>query len=275
MKIFLAILFLFLCFEVSGQVYRGEEPVRVTGKVVNEKTLEPIPFANMVDITRNTGTSADGNGEISFIISKGDTMQFTAIGFENLKISLNDSTPKKTYYLSVRLTPKAYMLEEVEVYANDPMAGFRRDTTHSTRYQFFSGAAGKDARNSMMGSAPVASGYITQFANLFNRHYLEEKKLSRILDQEAGEKEAQYRHDSLNMIVNTRYNKLVVGRITDLKGGELDEFIKAYKPSDIFILTASDYEFALQIVNSFSDYQQKHGLQVDLDEILRKAIFKN
>ena len=140
-----------------GQVYQGEEPVRITGKVLNDKTLEPIPFANMVDITRSTGTSANADGEISFIINKNDTMQFTAVGYENMRICLKDSSSRKTYYISFRMTPKAYMLEEVDVYANDPMAGFRRDTTHSTKYQFFSGSAGKDARNSMMGAAPVGS----------------------------------------------------------------------------------------------------------------------
>ncbi len=275
MKPIAAILILIVVFSNSyAQETPGENPVKVTGKVLNEKSMEPVSFANLLDITRSTGTSANENGELAFIINKSDTMKITAIGYEDTYISLKDSSDKKIYYLTIRLKPKAYLLQEVEIYANNPMAGFRRDTTHTTKYQFNTGS--NDYTGRVLGSqTESASGYITAFADLFNRHAKEEKKLNKILDAQNKEQAAKNYHDSIQMMVNSRYNKLVVGRITNLKGDDLDEFIKEYRPSDIFILTASNYDFALQIVNSFYDFQKKHGFQVDIDEILRKAVFKN
>ncbi len=266
MKAFTSILILFLFF---SEAYAQESPIKVTGKVLNEKSMEPVSFANLVDITRNTGTSANENGELAFIINKSDTMKITAVGYEDTFICLRDSTSKRIYYLTIRLKPKAYLLQEVDIYANNPMAGFRRDTTHTTKYQFSIGQVAPGAETES------ASGYITAFADLFNRHAREEKKLNKILTAETKVQLAKNYHDSVQMVVNARYNKLVVGRITNLKGDDLDEFIREYRPSDIFILTASNYDFALQIVNSFYDFQKKHGLQVDIDEILRKAVFKN
>ncbi len=274
MKSFITIiLFTLTAAFAIAQTPEKDNPVRITGRILNSKTFEPVSFANMLDITRSTGTSADENGSLSFVIDKSDTMRFTAVGYEDAYLCLKDSVQKNSYFISVWMKPKAYLLQEVDIYANDPMAGFRRDTTHTTKYQFSSGQYGQVSND--QGTGTGGSGYITDFANLFNRHHKEEVKLNKILAKQNEEKEAKFRHDSIQMMVNARYNKIVVARITNLTGGDLDEFIKEYRPSDLFILTATDYNFALQIVNSFYDYQKKHGLQVDLDEVLRRAVFKN
>ena len=255
-----------------AQDIRPGETAKVSGKIFSAYTMDPVAYAYIFDMNRNIGVAADASGEFSILIYKSDTLRFSAVGFEYLKISLADSAQKNSYYLTVRLKPQATWLEELRVYAYDPMKGFRRDTTHTTKYQFSTGAAGK-------GAAPaenvIASGYISQFADLFNRHAREEKKLNKVINREAEETAVKNHQDSVKMVIDSRYNKLVISRITGLSGIELDEFIREYRPANLFILTASDYDLALQIVNSFRDYQKKHGLQVDLDEILRRAVFKN
>ncbi len=144
------------------------------------------------------------------------------------------------------------------------------------KYSFSNGQSGKDDwLTQMLGAKPIASGYITSFANQFNRHARQEKKLGQIFAADNSAIAVKNHKDSLDMVVHARYNSMVVGRITDLMGNELDNFIREYKPSDIFIMSASEYDLTLQIVTSFRDYREKHGLEVDMEEILRRAIFKN
>jgi hypothetical protein len=72
-----------------------------------------------------------------------------------------------------------------------------------------------------------------------------------------------------------KYNKELVNRITDLEGDALDEFILEFKPSRIFILRSTEYEIALQIVESYREYAYYNGLEVDMEEILRRAKFRD
>ncbi|HLF33382.1 MAG TPA: carboxypeptidase-like regulatory domain-containing protein [Cyclobacteriaceae bacterium] len=272
-RLVILLIILFVSENIIAQDQTGVKPVRITGKVMNSRTREPVPFAHIVNASRNTGTATGETGEFSIVTGRHDSLKFTAIGFEDKIIFLRDSSDLSLLYFSIYLEPRSYLLEEVDIYANDPMDGFRRDTTQSTRYRF---SLGKDDPMTMeLGAKPIASGYITAFANQFNRHERQEKKLERIFDEQHSEIQTRNRADSLAMVINARYNSLVVSRITDLQGNELDSFIKEYRPSDIFILSASEYDFALQIVTSFRDYREKHGLEVDMEEVLRRAIFKN
>jgi hypothetical protein len=258
---------------IIAQGQTGVKPVRITGKVMNSRTREPVPFAHIVNASRNTGAATGESGEFSIVTGRNDSLKFTAIGFEDKIIFLRDSSDLSLNYFSIYLEPKSYLLEEVDIYANDPMEGFRKVKTHSTKYSF--SLAKYDPVAMILGAKPIASGYITAFANQFNQHARQEKKLEEMLDEQHSEIQAKNRADSLALIINARYNNLVVSRITDLQGNELDSYIKEYRPSDIFILTASEYDFALQIVTSFRDYREKHGLEVDMEEVLRRAIFKN
>jgi len=271
---FLLFLFLFLVIgsKLFSQDNTNEEPVKVTGKVVNKSTMEQVPFAHIIDISRHSAVTANENAEYSFVVSRSDTLKFSAIGFEDKFITLTDSMPKKVYFMTIRLSPKAYMMEEVNVYANDPMKGFRKDTTRTTKYYFSSGGGMNPAAGYK--NYPAATGYITALANLFNRHYKQEKKLGKIIAKESGEMAEKNRYDSIRMVIDTRYNHLVVNRVTGLTGIQLNEFIRDYRPTDIFILTASDYDLVFQIANSYHAYQKKHGMEVDPDEILRRAIFR-
>jgi hypothetical protein len=268
----LAFLFLLLNFNIFSQGNTGGEPVKVNGKVFNKASMEPVPYVHIIDITRHAAVTANENAEYSFVVNRFDTLIFSAVGFEDKMVTLSDSIVKKVYYINIRLLPRAYVMGEVDIYANDPMKGFRKDTARTTKYYFSSGAGGKAAV--AYKNYPGGTGYITAFANMFNRHYQQEKKLGKIIAKESGDLTLQNRKDSIKMVIDSRYNHFVVNRVTGLTSIQLNEFVRDYRPTDLFILNSSDYDLALQIANSFYDYQKKHGMDVNPDEILRRAIFR-
>jgi len=246
--------------------------IKISGIIYDAKTSERIPFTHIIDIKNNRGTSADDNGNFSFSAYVDDSIKFTAIGFHDFTLVVQD-TMKTNAFITVYLSPKSYMLETLDFYANDPMKGFylkdiKRDTI---RY----GSKGMPGAEYWNATPSGGTGYISAFANLFNRHHKEEKKLSKILAEENRIKMQNEAEKKRRISIQEKYNVELVQRITDLEGEELEKFIEEYKPTDLFILKSTAYEVALQIVNSYRDYRYENGLEVDISEILKRAKFKD
>jgi hypothetical protein len=262
-----------LPFWLKGQTLSGEEKIKINGIIYDAKTSDRIPFVHIIDVNRNTGTSANENGNFSLTTIRGDSLKFTAVGYNDFFFLLNDTLKNNSYHV-IKLEPKAYLLESMDFYANDPMKGFYlRDIPRDTiRIGGSKGAPGAGYWNMLPNGG---SGYITAFANLFNNRAKQEKKLQKILEEERMLKMQRQTELLQQKKSGEKYNRELVKRITDLEGEDLENFISEYKPSRGFILRATDYEIALQIVESYREYAYYNGLEVDMDEILRRAKFRD
>lgn len=255
-----------------AQQNKQEGEIKINGIIYDAQTRERVPFAHIIDVKRFKGTSANDRGNFSFSCNLNDSIKFTAIGYEDFFLVVNDSLKHETY-VSIHLIPKIYLLESLDFYANDPMKGFYlKDIEHDTiRY----GSKGMPGAAYWNVTPSGGSGYISAFANLFNRHHKQEKKLGKILEAEERVQMQKEAEENRKRTLETRYNAELVSRITDLKGNELEKFIIQYKPSDRFIQVSTNYEITLQIVNSYREYRFENGMEVDVNEILRRAKFKD
>ena len=95
-----------------------EKRINISGVIYDEKSSERIPFVHIIDITRSRGTNADDNGNFSFSTFRGDSLKFTAVGYSDYFIYLQDTLPGN-YYAVVKLAPKSYLLEGLDYYANE------------------------------------------------------------------------------------------------------------------------------------------------------------
>ena len=85
-----------------------------TGVILNSKTLEPIPFANISKKGSSFGTTSNENGKFSVCEQlKGAVVIVSAIGFEQQQFTINGK--QNTIYLN----PKQYELKEVVVRPNN------------------------------------------------------------------------------------------------------------------------------------------------------------
>ena len=265
---------LFFCFysSVYSQDFDQAMEIKINGIIYDAQTSERVPFAHIIDVKRNKGTSANDHGNFSFHCNLKDSIKFTAIGYEDFYLVIDESL-RSDPFLTIELTPKSYLLESLDFYANDPMKGFylkdiERDTIRL-------GSKGMPGAGYWNASPTGGSGYISAFANLFNRHHKQEKKLNKIMEEERRlslEKEAE---ENRKRSLEEKYSAALVSHITDLEGEELQDFIQQYRPSDLFILRSTRYEIALQIINSFREYRFENGLEVDVSEILKRAKFKD
>lgn len=271
-KAYHIILLIILSYPAYAQEAHQVREVKINGIIYDAQTRERVPFAHIIDVIRFKGTSANDRGNFSFTCHLNDSIKFTAIGYEDFYLYINDSIDHNPF-LSIHLAPKIYLLESLDFYANDPMKGFYlkdidRDTIRMGSSKGMPGAAYWN------GTPAGGSGYIDAFANLFNRHHKQEKKLGKILEEEERIQQQKKAEEERMKTIDVKYNHQLVNRITDLEGNELEKFIQNYKPSDLFILRSTDYEIALQIINSFREYRFENGLEVDVSEILKRAKFK-
>jgi hypothetical protein len=267
----LYIAFMIIPCLLKGQTITDNERININGIIYDANSSERLPFVHIIDISRNTGTSADDNGNFSFSTFKGDTLKYTAVGYSDHFFILNDSLKSSSYHV-IKLEPKAYLLEGLDFYANDPMKGFYlKDIPRDTiRINIGKGNLGASYWNALPSGG---SGYISAFANLFSKQAKQEKKLQQILEEERIIRAMEEKERVQERTSEEKYNRKLVHRITDLEGETLDAFIHEFKPSRGFILRATEYEIALQIVESYRAYAYYNGLEVDMEEILRRARF--
>ena len=88
----------------------------ISGKILNLETSEPLPYVSIGITSKGVGTVSDKNGffklELSDIIRSNDTVVFSYIGFQTVKIAVSDLKKIKE---PVLLEPKAKELSEVVI----------------------------------------------------------------------------------------------------------------------------------------------------------------
>jgi len=89
----------------------------LTGKVINEKTQEPLPFVNITIKNTTHGTTADVEGRFKISwTEKEATVVFSYVGFEPFTYV---TTPEVNHFLLVKLQEKSTQLHEVVIRPGD------------------------------------------------------------------------------------------------------------------------------------------------------------
>ena len=111
-------LFLLFAFIIG---FAQKTPVLITGKIVEEKTLEPIPFGTIAvyDKVSNkviNGTTSDENGNFSVKVNRQNfyiTISF--MGFETKKITEFQTKNNQVRLATIQLKQDSQVLDDVVV----------------------------------------------------------------------------------------------------------------------------------------------------------------
>ncbi|MBD3725303.1 MAG: carboxypeptidase-like regulatory domain-containing protein, partial [Flavobacteriaceae bacterium] len=106
------IVFLFLLITTIGFAQNDTIAVAIQGTVISAETRLPMNNVHVINTTRIKGIITDGNGLFELTAKVNDTILFSYLGYETIKVRVtNDWIKNKT--AKVALTEKAYALEEV------------------------------------------------------------------------------------------------------------------------------------------------------------------
>ncbi|MBW6459916.1 MAG: carboxypeptidase-like regulatory domain-containing protein [Bacteroidales bacterium] len=96
------------------QYYEGL--VQFSGAVVTGDSLRPIPFTHIIDRNTGFGTISDYYGYFSFVARKGDTIDFSSIGFKKAQFIIPDTIRSNRYTMFQVMTADTVYLTETVIY---------------------------------------------------------------------------------------------------------------------------------------------------------------
>lgn len=109
------IIFVLLPASVKSQG-RDSDLVQFSGVVVSADSLKSIPFCDIVIKKKQRGTTTDLNGYFSFVATKGDHVEFKAMGFSSATFIIPDTITRNRYSLIQALTEDTILLAEALIY---------------------------------------------------------------------------------------------------------------------------------------------------------------
>lgn len=97
----------FNCFVISLLL---SQEMTITGKVLDNSNLEPLPGVNIVIEGTSLGTVTDINGQFSIFAQKGSKLEFSYIGYTTQVVTVGDETA-----ITVKLAEDVKKLDEIVV----------------------------------------------------------------------------------------------------------------------------------------------------------------
>jgi len=220
-----------------------------TGAFAQSKTVDGIVFdkgtggriaeVNVQNAT--TGKSIYNNlqAEYSIVANVGDILIFTRQNYFSDTIKVKDYNS-----LAVYLKRSAIQLQQVNVHAGpiDPdqqLAATKRDYT-----KIYGLLSDKDLLSLSPGDGVGLS--IDALYNMFSREGRNAEKLRQTIQE-----------DYYQNVIDYRFNRALVERITGLKDPQLTEFMRRYRPGYYFVIAASEYDFVASIKANYRRYLRR------------------
>ena len=102
---------------LRGQDAKSEDDlVQLSGVVVTADSINPVPFTHVLIENKEKGTIADYQGFFSFVAEKGDTIAFSAVGFNRTHYVIPDTLKQDRYSLVQVMKVDTVTLSETVIY---------------------------------------------------------------------------------------------------------------------------------------------------------------
>ncbi len=208
----------------------------VQGIVFDKHTKQRISQVYVYNTANDQGGYNNTRGEFDIHASPGDILIAAAKGYHPDTLIVSDK--KVVLFHMERST---IWLDEVSVIARrspeEQLLKNKRE--YSTAYS-------KGESGSIFSVGPTGAGLsIDALYKLISREGKNARRLQEIIERD-------YRES----VIDYRFTPELVSGVTGLKGATLADFMRQYRPSYFFVLSANDYNLAFYIRSSFAQYRQ-------------------
>ncbi|OXA86402.1 carboxypeptidase-like regulatory domain-containing protein [Flavobacterium hercynium] len=245
MKYFAVFFFFLLSMSGFAQDAESTAPQRVSGYVINDNSKQPLSNVNIINTNKVRGAKSDSKGYFEIDVQPNDTIHFTILGFQSLRIRVTNDWLKNKV-TRIQLTEKAIALEEV-VIAPFHLTGYLEvdskliPTKENYRYSISGLTQGYEAGEYSPNAFGKVLGSIFNPAdmlyNFFGKNGKELKKLKQMRQD-----------DTVRNLLESKYDRETVSVLLGVSKDEIPEILQRCSYSDAFIQTAND----LQIMDAIS-----------------------
>jgi hypothetical protein len=230
-----------------------EPSQKVSGIVVNDNTNQILPNVNIINLNKVRGTTTDGNGRFEINVQVNDTLHFTILGFQPLRVRVTNDWIK-TKKTQIKLTEKAVALEEVVVTPYNltgylevdakliPVRENRQYGISGLPYGYEVGSSSPNAFNRVMGSIFNPADLLY---NLFGKKPAELKKL-----------QALKKDDTVRTMLESKFDRETIAVLLGVNKNDIPEILARCNYSESFVKTAND----LQILDAISDCYEEYKI---------------
>ena len=214
----------------------------VYGKVIDNITKKGINTLNILNKRTGQVVATNENGDFYTRAMTGDSIIITSFGYERKGIKWDgiDKNP----VLAVKLQP--FMLQELVV-RDKKLSDIHKEIQDFLANPNDSKAIRNELLKSMLNSNTTQPGIGVSIDALYQMFSKEGKMNRKLADIEFQGAKSIY--------TDLKYNKQVVAQITHLGPEDLDDFMEFCKPTQDFILHATDYELTFKILKCAGEFR--------------------
>lgn len=254
MKTALSTLFISL---LSLSIFAQTNQVQLSGTVIHSDSLTPVPYVNVVNKAQGMGTNANEKGAFSIRTRPGDTLVFSAIGYEMQYYALDKDSRAASPTVQIRLVPKTYELLAVDVYPYPTAEQFKKEFL---TMELPDTAAHVNLPKINVPQLTKSIGYLPTgglaisgpFSALYNKFSKEGKERRQV--------QALYAQQTRKQLYDSRFNADIVRRVTGLKDKELEDFMQYCKLSESKVIDAdNEYEIVLAINDCYKSFKEERN----------------
>lgn len=119
----------------TSRVIDSTRLVQLSGVVVSEEELTPMPYTTIYDKTQRRGIIADYYGFFSFVVYPGDTLLFSSFSYKTSTYIVPDSLSERRYSIIHMLQKDTVNLPEITVYPWPSREDFARAFVEMKPYE--------------------------------------------------------------------------------------------------------------------------------------------
>lgn len=242
---------LFFCV-ANSQELKTEELEFITGSVVNAADESPMPFVDIINISRVKGSEADQNGDFELLANVNDTLYFSYLGFKPIQVKITRDWV--TFgEVKIKMTEASIGIEEVEV-QQIQLTGFIEIDAKNTpiydnyRYSISNLDYGYEAGGYQKSSfARVLESIFNPSDFLYRTFSLRKENLKKLRLMKAD--------PLITTMLMSKYDREALSATLQISKRDIDDILRRCSYSRDYVRTASDLQVLDAMSNCYEDYR--------------------
>jgi len=249
MRSFTVLLFLLLTVGIYAQ---NEQVPQISGIVSNDNTSLQLSGVNIINLNKIKATTSDEFGRFKIEAEVNDTLHFSLIGFQPIKVRVsNDWVKNKT--TTIQLTEKAIALEDVIIQPYQLTGYLEVDTKliperEDYRYSIAGLNRAYEAGSYSPGAFGKVMGSIFNPADaLYNFFWKKPRELKKIKELK--------KDNNIRNLLESKYDRETIAVLLGIDKQDLPEILARCNYSESFARTANDLQVLEAISECYEEYR--------------------
>jgi len=228
-------------------------PDKVSGIILNETTLQPIPGVSIININRVKGVVTDHKGAFSIEAQANDTLHVSLVGYQAIKVRVSNDWVKFKNVTKISLTERAYTLEEVIISKYNLTGYLQVDSRlapvrENYRYSISGLPQGYEAgENSPSAYKRIVSSMFNPADLLHNTFGKKPAEMRRLKDMK--------KDDTVRNALSEKFDRETLAALLGVDKNEIAEILERCSYSEEFVRTANDLQIMDAISGCYEEYK--------------------